>query len=143
MNKEIKKVLVSACLLGEKCRYDGAGKPCGNVINYLKDKQIFKVCPEVMGGLDTPRNPAEIIGDRIVSSVGVDVTMQYHKGANIALEIAKREGVDLCILKSRSPSCGSGEIYDGTFSGTLKGGNGCTSQLLKENGFEVVSELDI
>ncbi len=104
---------------------------------------MFEVCPEVMGGLSTPRNPAEIIGDKVISSVGDDVSAEYFSGANIALEIAKAENVDLCILKSRSPSCGKGEIYDGTFSGTLQAGNGCTASLLMQNGFEVISENDI
>lgn len=142
-NQEVKKVLVSACLLGIPCRYDGNAKPCENVIKFIQGKEVFKVCPEVMGGLSTPRNPAEIIGKKVISSVGVDVSAEYFRGAEIALDIAKCEKVDLCILKSRSPSCGKGEIYDGTFSGVLKKGDGCTAKLLTDNGFEVVSENDI
>ncbi len=138
-----KKVLVSACLLGKPCRYDGKGKPCEAVINFLEGREYFEICPEQMGGLTTPRNPAEIMGDRIVSNAGVDVTFEYNKGAEMSLEIAKRENVDLCILKSRSPSCGTGEIYDGTFSGKIISGNGCTSRLLSENGFVVISEEGI
>ncbi len=143
MNKEIKKVLVSSCLLGKPCRYDGKGKPCEAVISFLNGKEVFEVCPEEMGGLPTPRPPAEYIGDKIVSNVGVDVTLEYHKGAKIALEIANRENVDLCILKSRSPSCGKGEIYDGTFSGKLVAGNGCTCDLLLKNDFKVISEEEL
>ncbi len=139
----IKKVLVSKCLLGIPCRYDGKGKTCENVLEFLKDKEMVVVCPEVMGGLSIPRNPAEIIGENIISNAGVDVTKEYMSGANQALEMALREKVDICLLKSRSPSCGCGQIYDGTFSGNLIDGNGCTAELLLNNGFVVISEEDL
>ncbi len=137
------KILVSCCLLGEKCRYDGAGRPNGDVINLGKEHTLIPVCPEVLGGLPTPRVPSERRDGMVVSADGRDVTAHFLKGARAALEIAQKEGVQLCVLKSKSPSCGSGEIYDGTFTGTLTAGDGTAAALLKANGFRVISESEI
>ncbi len=137
------KILVSSCLLGVPCRYDGNSKPNEKVMEFLKGKDTLGICPEVMGGLKVPRDPAEFVNGKIITNNGKDVTKEYQKGASIALEIARSENVDLCILKANSPSCGCGKIYDGTFSGTLKDGNGCTADLLTKHGFKVVSENEI
>ncbi len=137
------KILVSKCLTGCPCRYDG--KSCENkkVTEFLTNHQVFAVCPEQDGGLSTPRSPAEIIGDKIIAKNGNDVTKEYTLGAKKALQVAKDNNVDLCLLKAKSPSCGKGMIYDGTFSGNLIQGNGVTCKLLQENGFKVISENDI
>lgn len=136
------KILVSACLLGCPCRYDGRGKAHPEV-EKLRERghTLVPVCPEVMGGLPTPRPPAECQPDgRVVNREGIDVTAQYHLGAEAALNIVRKQGCELAILKERSPSCGSGEIYDGTFSGTLVPGNGVTAQLLRQAGIQVLGE---
>lgn len=136
-------LLVSACLLGEPCRYDGKSSKDEATIEYLKDKEYIEVCPEVLGGLDTPRDPAEkkiIDGEvRIVNCTGVDVTKEFLKGAEEALKIAKENKCTKAILKAKSPSCGCGKIYDGSFSGKLIEGNGVTAELLMNNGILVES----
>lgn len=135
------KILVSKCLLGYNCRYKGDHCLNEKVIDLVKQgHQIFAVCPEQDGGLPTPRDPGEIVGDKVFTKAGKDITNEYRKGAEHALEIARKENVDMAVLKSKSPSCGCGKIYDGTFSGTLKEGNGVTAQLLIDNGIKVVSE---
>lgn len=136
-------ILISACLLGIDCRYDGTGFFIEK-LHALKDKyHLIPVCPEIFGGLKTPRNPAEIIGDRVITKNGEDVTKNYQKGANEVLKLAKFYDCKLAILKERSPSCGYGEIYDGTFSGTVINGNGVTAELLIENGIKVIGESQI
>lgn len=137
------KILVSNCLLGVNCRYDG--KNCFNkkVLNFIKGNEVIGVCPEDAGGLPTPRQPAEKVDDKIIAKDGKDVTKEYNRGADYALQLAKNKKVDLVILKSNSPSCGKGKIYDGTFSGNLTDGYGVTAKLLIENGFKVITENDI
>ena len=141
----MKKLLISRCLLGDPCRYDGASKPLpAETLHALKARYtLVPVCPEVLGGLPTPRTPSERRGGRVVSAAGEDVTAQYRRGAEIALETARRERVTAALLKERSPSCGKGEIYDGSFLRTLTPGNGVTAQLLLENGFAVYGESEI
>lgn len=139
----MKKILVSACLLGIPCRYDGKSNPNQEVIS-LKDKfELIPICPEVLGRLPTPRIPAEIQGERVVRSDGVDVTLEYTKGAKKALEIAKEKDCDLAILKAKSPSCGNREIYDGTYTKTLIKGKGITVKLFEKNGITVINESEI
>lgn len=131
------KILMSACLLGEKCTYKGTANP----IPDLSDRSTFvPCCPEVMGGLPIPRKPAEIVGDRVVTEDGTDVTEAYLEGARQSVEIAKREGVAFAVMKSKSPSCGKGKIYDGTFTHTLIPGDGITVRALREAGIEVLTE---
>ncbi|MDP2950779.1 MAG: DUF523 domain-containing protein [bacterium] len=132
--------LISACLLGVKCRYDGASKPCEKALEaFNKNKKDFVlVCPEQLGGLPTPRVPAEI-----QNSTGEDVSENFIKGAFEALKIARLYGAKEFIGKSKSPSCGCDLIHNGSFSDTLKQGNGITSALLKQNGLKVISELDL
>ena len=139
----MKKLLISACLYGEKCRYDGKDNML-SCLNLLKDKvTLIPVCPEVMGGLEMPRNPSEIVGDRVVMNDGRDVTAEYTKGAEIALGTAIENGCDVALMKAKSPSCGYGRIYDGTFSRTLTDGDGITVKLLKEHGIKVFDETQI
>ncbi|MBE6633091.1 MAG: DUF523 domain-containing protein [Ruminococcaceae bacterium] len=138
------KILVSACLLGEPCRYDGQSKPCEAVLKLQRDHTLIPVCPEVMGGLSTPRPPAELQSDRrVVNRLGRDVTANYRAGAEDALRIAQAEGCSLAILKEKSPSCGKGKIYDGSFTGTLCQGNGVCAALLLANGIRVLGETEV
>ncbi|MBQ8893849.1 MAG: DUF523 domain-containing protein [Clostridia bacterium] len=134
------KTLVSGCLLGLACRYDGASKPHPKALE-IADAVPF--CPECMGGLPTPRPPAEIRGDRVINAEGTDVTPQYRKGAEEALRLCRLLGIQKAVLKAKSPSCGCGLIYDGTFSRTLTPGNGITAALLLQSGVEVITEDDL
>ena len=139
------KILVSACLLGEKCKYSAMSNYNQNVVDFLRESgaEAVPVCPEVMGGLPTPRACAEIRGGRVVTKDGTDVTAQFQKGAEEALRMARENHCGSAILKERSPSCGSGAVYDGTFTGTLKQGNGITARLLEQAGIRVLGENDI
>ena len=133
------KLLVSACLLGENCKYSG-GNNYTPAVEALKEKfDVIPVCPEQMGGLPTPRIPAERVGEKVLTREGADVTAEYRKGAEGALAIAKANGVKFAVLQERSPSCGSECVYDGTFSGKLIPGQGVTAQLLEENGIKAYS----
>ncbi len=138
-------VLISACLLGLACRYDGQSKAYSAVEGLLKETGIHLIpfCPEQGGGLATPRDPAERQGDAVRTQNGRDVTEQYRRGAAMALELAKTFGCVAAVLKEKSPSCGSGRIYDGTFSRTLTAGDGVTAELLKNYGITVVGESQI
>lgn len=139
----MKKILVSACLFGNNCRYKGDNCKNEKVLALGKEYEFIPICPEQMGGLSTPRNPAERVGDKIISSAGVDVSKEYRAGAELALKLAKENDVEFCVLKANSPSCGKGTIYDGTFSGGKINGNGVTTELLEANGFKVYTENDI
>lgn len=132
-------ICVSKCLMGHNCRYDGKNMKNDAIIEYLKDKEYVEVCPECLGGLSTPRNPSEIIGDKVVSNCGVDVTKEFYKGAYEALEIAKKAGCKCAIFQENSPSCGVNQVYDGTFTGKKVNGQGITTKVFKENGIEVIS----
>ena len=139
----MKKVLVSACLLGQRCRYDGKSKPHAMIDALLENCCAIPVCPEIMGGLPTPRPSAERRGEQVVNCAGEDVTVQFVRGAEETLRLAKLFGCDTAILKEKSPSCGCGEIYDGTFSKSFTAGDGVTAALLKENGIRVLGESQI
>lgn len=139
----MKNVLISACLYGEKCRYDGGDNLISRLDEIKKVCNLFPVCPEVIGGLETPRNPAEIVCEKVVSNAGKDVTNEYRKGAETALETALENDCKIALMKAKSPSCGSGKIYDGTFTRTLTSGDGITVRLLKENGIKVFDETQI
>ena len=136
-------ILISACLLGIRCRYDGAGKYDARMEKLMEKHHLIPVCPEIYGGLPTPREPSERAGDRVLSNEGRDVTTAFHKGAEETLALAKLFQCKYAILKERSPSCGHGEIYDGTFSGTLSKGSGMTAELLAKNGITVLGESQI
>jgi uncharacterized protein YbbK (DUF523 family) len=137
------KILVSACLLGVPCRYDAKSKPDERVIALSKKHELIPVCAEVLGGLETPRIPAEIVGDKVLRRDGVDVTREYHSGAQCVLDIAIQNSCKIAILKSKSPSCGKGKIYDGTYTKTLKDGNGICADLLIKNNITVLTEREI
>lgn len=137
------KILVSKCLLGENCRYKGDNCKNDKVLALSAEHELIGVCPEVMGGLPTPRLPGERVGEKVLSSDGTDVTAAYVSGAEEALSIARRENVDYCILKAKSPSCGKGMIYDGSFSGKMTSGNGVAAALLIKHGFRVLDENDL
>jgi len=137
------KYIVSACLMGENCKYNGGNNYNKEVVEFLKDKEFIKVCPECLGGLDTPRVPSEIIENKVINKEGIDVTKEYNLGAEKTLDIALDNGISCAIFKSKSPSCGCGLIYDGTFSKKLIVGDGVTTSLLKENGICVISEEDL
>ena len=137
--------LISACLVGINCKYNGGNNFSEKALDLVKRGEAIPICPEQLGGLMTPRIPAEIKlvnGERrVINKNGEDITMQFEKGANEVLQLCKKLNIDKVILKQRSPSCGVGEIYDGNFNGTLINGNGITSQLLIDNGIEVI-DLD-
>ena len=137
------KIMVSACLLGENCKYNGGNNYCKEVLDFIKDKEVILICPEVMGGLSTPRVPCEIVEGKVINKEGEDKTFEYEKGAQIALNLALKNDVKRAILKAKSPSCGVGRVYDGTFSNTLIKGNGICANLLKKHGILVYSENDI
>lgn len=137
------KLLVSACLLGIPCRYDGKAKPCKEVLSLENNFEMVPFCPEVSGGLSIPREPSECVGERVKNRLGEDVTDAFVKGAEEALALCRKEGIELCLLKERSPSCGTNERYDGTFSGKTVPLPGVTARLLSENGILVFSETQI
>ena len=136
------KILVSACLLGVRCRYDGKSKPHPAVERLMEQHTLIPVCGEILGGLPTPRVSAERQGERVVTADGRDVTAAYRRGAEEVLRLAERDGCKAAILKERSPSCGSGRIYDGTFTGTLTDGWGVTAELLRDHGICVIGESE-
>lgn len=135
------RILVSACLLGEPCRYDGASQPCENVMALATDYDLVPVCPEQLGGLPTPRTPSELQPDgRVIDRAGRDRTEAFRAGAQEAVRIARAHGCTRAILKAKSPSCGTREIYDGTFTGTLVPGKGVTAVALEQAGIEIAQE---
>ena len=137
------KIIVSGCLLGCDCRYKGDNCKCDELLELAENHTLIPVCPEQLGGLCTPRNPAEIVGDKVISNHGKDVTYEYTKGAEMALYIAKTNNADAVVFKANSPSCGKGKIYDGSFSGTLTDGNGVAAECLMERGIRVFGESEI
>ena len=145
-------ILVSACLLGEKCKYRGGDNFSPAVVDYLQDKAYIACCPEELGGLPTPRPPAEIQAPenegsteapKVLNKEGQDVSAAFHRGAEAALELCLKNGVDLAILKEGSPSCGVKRIYDGSFSGKKISGSGLTAALLRQHGIRLCSEEEL
>ena len=137
------RVLVSMCLLGVNCRYDGGGKAIPELAELMELAELIPVCPESLGGLPIPRTPSERVGERVQAKDGSDVTANFARGAGEALKLAKLFGANCALLKERSPSCGSGQIYDGSFSGGLTPGDGVTAELLKANGIAIFGESRI
>ena len=138
----MEKILISACLTGVNCKYSGGNnKLVDTVLEKLAEKyELIPVCPESDGGLSTPRDPSERRSDKVVSCKGRDVTEEFQRGALIALEKALSNDCKKALMKELSPSCGSGKIYDGTFTGTVIDGYGVTAELLTKNGIEVIGE---
>lgn len=153
--REMKKILISACLVGRRVRYDGESSMCESHIlsRWASEGRLVLICPEVAGGLSVPRPAAEIIDGggedvldgraRLETKTGRDVTAEFLRGAQRALEVAEHQGVKMAILKARSPSCGSLQIYDGTFSGQKRAGQGVTSALLERHGIAVFNEEEL
>ena len=137
------KIGVSACLAGINTKYDGKNNYNKAVIEYLKDKEYVTICPEVLGGLPTPRIPSEQIGEKVINKGGIDVSKQFYDGALKSLNYLKSQNVTTLILKAKSPSCGYKKIYNGTFTKTLIDGNGVFTNLAIENGFTIFTEIDI
>lgn len=136
------KILVSACLLGQKCKYNGGDNANPKIAALVKEHEVFPVCPEVAGGLSVPRLPCEIVNGEVINIAGESKDCQFRDGAEKCLAIAERNNIDLAILQSRSPSCGVHQIYDGTFSRSLTHGSGVFASLLMENGFRVMDMED-
>ena len=141
----MEKLLISACLAGENCKYSGGNNFIGETaLASLGDKyELVSACPEVMGGLSVPRIPCERIGARVMNERGEDVTAQFKAGAELTADICERQGVKKALLKEKSPSCGSGRIYDGTFSHTVIAGDGVTAQRLRALGIALYGESEI
>lgn len=143
------KIAVSACLLGTPCRYDGASKPCEAAMRLLETPgvEVLPVCPEVAGGLPTPRPASEIVSREpkltVRNTQGADVTAAFERGALDTLELLQREGCTRAVLKAKSPSCGKGLVYDGTFSGALVPGDGVAAALLAGHGVRVINETEL
>lgn len=146
-------ILVSACLLGINCKYSGDNNNSEKLIEYLKDKEFIIACPEQLGGLSTPRDPSEIVGEggesilagdgKVLTNSDKDVSYSFVRGAEETLKIVKLYNCTQAILKEGSPSCGSSLIYDGSFSGVKVNGQGVTTSLLRQHGISVISEKDI
>lgn len=137
------KIMVSACLLGVSCRYDGGDNAVSQLAVIGQEAELIPVCPEIYGGLPTPREPSERSGDRVVSKSGRDVSEQFAKGAREAVRLAKMLGCEAAILKERSPSCGTHQIYDGTFSGVRILGYGVTAEWLRREGLQLFDEDEL
>lgn len=137
------KILVSACLLGKNCKYNGGNNLNQGVLEFIEGHEVIGVCPEQLGGLSTPRLPAEIVAGLVTNKEGVSVDNEFRKGAQAALAVALENKVDLAILQSRSPSCGVKEIYDGSFSGKKIKGQGVFAKLLSARGIKVLDAEDV
>ena len=137
------KVLVSACIMGENCKYNGKNNKNSAAIHFLKDKEVISICPEVLAGMETPRPCAEIVNGRVVDENGNDVSLEYNKAVAVALSKIQNEEIDLVILQSRSPTCGVNQIYDGSFTGKLVSGMGLFAKALKQKGYHVIDVEEI
>ena len=137
------KILVSACLVGDNCKYNGGNNLNERLVEFLAAHEVAKVCPEVFGGLPTPRAPAEIQKGKVMNIEGKNITKEFTLGAQKAFEIVQKENPDLIILQSRSPSCGIKQIYDGTFSGNKIPGHGLFAELCIKAGYKVLDIEDI
>lgn len=140
MNKE--KIIVSSCLLGHKVRYNKEARLEKGILSLKKNYDLVPMCPEVLGGLQIPRDPGEIINGKVVSIKGEDLTKEYEKGRDLVLDFVKKHNIKISILKSKSPACGKNKIYDGSFSGKLKDGHGITAKALIDLGIKVYDEKD-
>jgi len=136
-------IIVSACLVGINCRYDGGNNANQKVIEMVNKGIVIPVCPEQLGGLTTPRIPAEIIGKKVINKNGEDVTGYFQKGSRETLQIGNLANCKKAILKQNSPSCGYGRIYDGTHTGRIITGKGITAKLLEDNGIKIITEEDL
>ena len=138
-----RKLIISACLLGVGCRYDGCHVTKVDVAALSERFELIPVCPEIMGGLPTPRIPSERVGERVIMKDGTDVTANFLRGAEETYMLASSLGADIALLKEKSPSCGNGRIYDGSFSGTLTDGYGVAAEYLRARGITVYGESEL
>ena len=136
-------IIVSACLLGENCKYNGGNNFNEKLVSYLEGKEVIPVCPEVEGGLPTPRVPSEIVNGVVTNKEGINVDAEFRTGVEVILKRIQGKDIEYAILQSRSPSCGSKEIYDGTFSKTLIKGQGVFAKALTEAGIKIIDIEDI
>ena len=136
-------ILVSACLLGENCKYNGGNNRNERVLRYVAGREVIPVCPEMLGGLPCPRKPVEWVGERVLTKDGDDCTEAFRLGVQRAVEIIADKRIDLAILQSRSPTCGVKQIYDGTFSGTCIDGMGALARALHERGIPLMDAEDV
>ncbi len=139
----MENLLISACLLGVSCRYDGKSKPHKDIEELKKKYNLIPICPEIYGGLETPRVPSERIKDKVIMKNGRDVTENYNRGRDESYKLVLLFNCKKALLKEKSPSCGKGKIYDGTFTGALTDGNGVTAEFFIKNGIEVFGESEI
>ena len=139
----MEKILISACLVGDKCKYNGGDNKISLIDKLLEKYELVPFCPEVEGGLPTPRHPSERIKDRVKMDNGKDVTFQYNRGADLAANICLHLGIRVAILKDKSPSCGVHKIYDGTFTHKEIKGEGVTAEKLRKKGIRIISEDEI
>ena len=137
------RFVVSACLAGIPCRYDGKAKANANIVQLVQSQKALPLCPEMLAGLGVPRHCSERLGEQIRTEYGEDITERFRRGAENALTRAQMAGCTIAILKQRSPSCGAGQIYDGTFTGTIIPGDGIWTELLREAGFTIFTEEDL
>ena len=137
------RIVVSACLLGENCKYNGGNNLSERVLRYVEGREVIPVCPEVLGGLPCPRKPVEWVGDRVLTKDGDDCTENFRLGVQKAMDIIGDKHIDLAILQSRSPTCGVKQIYDGTFSGVRIDGMGALARALHERGIPLMDAEDV
>ena len=137
------KVLVSACLLGTNCKYNGGNNRNEKVLAFVQDKMVVPICPEVLAGLGTPRTPVEIVCGNVQTKEGISVDAPLRQAVKQILKDLEGEGIDCAVLQSRSPTCGVNQIYDGTFSGTRISGSGVLAQALKDAGYKVIDAEDL
>ena len=137
------KILVSACLLGENCKYNGGNNYNQNVMDYIKGHEVVSVCPEIMAGLGAPRDSAELVEGIVKTKNGRDIDDEFRQGVTLAMEYVRKENIDLAVLQSRSPTCGVNQIYDGSFQGHLTQGKGIFAAALEEAGYRVMDAEDL
>ena len=137
------KILVSACLLGENCKYNGGNNYAPAVVEFVKDKEVFAVCPEMMAGMGCPRTPIEIVEGVLMDRDGNNVDTPMRKAVADAMELLRKEEIQCAILQSRSPTCGVNQVYDGSFSGKLISGSGIFAQALQDAGYETMDAEDL
>lgn len=137
------KILVSACLLGENCKYNGGNNYNVDVAEFVKDKEVLSICPEMMAGMGCPRTPIEIVDGVLMDRKGNNVDASMRKVVAQALELIRKEDIKCAVLQSRSPTCGVNQVYDGSFSGKLIDGSGVFVQALKDAGYQVIDAEDV
>ena len=137
------KILVSACLLGENCKYSGGNNYSAAVAEFVKDKEVLAICPEMMAGMGCPRTPIEIVDDVLMDRDGNNVDGAMRKAVADAMELIRKEEIKYAVLQSRSPTCGVNQVYDGSFSGKLISGSGIFAQALKDAGCQTIDAEDL